>query len=114
MRARCAQVARDLAPDATEAADDVVVGQRVDHPLLAPGREHLAELTADEELGQGRERVEERTDAEDDQQHVDDLPHQGVRLGEPADRRHRVERPAERIPRSDPFREHQPNRADCK
>src|ERR1035441_5064896 len=59
------QVAGHLAPDAAEAADDVVVGERVDHPLHAPGAQQVAEVPGDEELGDGGQRVEERTDAED-------------------------------------------------
>ncbi len=57
-----------MASDAAKAADDVVVDERVDHPLRASGGEHLSNLSADEELSQRRQRIKERTDAENDQQ----------------------------------------------
>ena len=69
-----AQVARDLAADAAEAADDVVVGQGVDHPLRPALVEQLREVPGDEELGDRHQGVEERTDAEHDQDDLDDLP----------------------------------------
>ena len=60
--------------------------------------QQLAEMAVDEQLGDEGERVEERTHAEHDQSDLRDLPGRTVRLGEAADRRVRVERPAERVP----------------
>ncbi len=99
--ARGLQVAGDLAPDAAEAADDVVVGERVDHPLHAPDAEQVAEVPRDEELGDCCERVEERTDAEDGEHDLHDLAGDGVRLRKAADGCGGVERPAEPVPEPD-------------
>ena len=59
-----AQVARDLPADAAEAADDVVVGEGIDHLLVRRSSSNAAELARDEELRHRREPVEERTYAE--------------------------------------------------
>ena len=63
-RADPLQVTGDLAADAAESADDVVVGVGVDHLLGAPLLEQAAELARDEELRHRRQPVEERTYAE--------------------------------------------------
>ena len=110
--ARRAQVALDLAADAAEAADDVVVGERVDHLLHAPGRQQVAEVPGDEELGDRGERVEERTDAQHDQQNLDDLPGGGVRLWKATDGRSGVERPAEAVPEAHALGERQADRTE--
>jgi hypothetical protein len=93
-----AQVLGDLAPDAPEPTDDVVARERVDLLLHAALGEDLPEVAGDEELGDRDERVEERTDAEDDQRRLHEL-----RRGVPGrrDRAHRgdrVERQDERVP----------------
>ena len=99
--ARRVQVAGDLVPHAAEAADDVVVGERVDHLLHAPCCEQIAEVPGHEELGDHGEGVEERTDPQHDQRDVNDLPGRAVWLGKAADRGDRVERPLERVPGAD-------------
>ncbi len=108
---RRVQIARDLAPDAAEPADDVVVCERVDHPLHAPRGEQVADMPGDEELRHRGERVEERTDAQDGQQDDDDLPGGRVRLRKAADGRGRVERPAERVPEVDMLAESETDRS---
>jgi hypothetical protein len=59
-RARGAQVARDLAADPPEAADDEVVGEALGHAAGAAVGEHGRELTGDHQLGQADQRVEQR------------------------------------------------------
>ena len=69
-------------------------------------------MARDEQLSDRGQRVEERTDAEHDQQDLDDLPGRGVGLRKPADGRGDVERPAERVPVPDPLAERQAERAE--
>ena len=93
------EVARHLTTDPAEAADDEVVGRRVDqfvHPALG---EHVREVARDEELGDGDERVEERTDAHHDQEAAHDLPARRVGVGERPLRGQDVQRPLEAVPR---------------
>jgi hypothetical protein len=109
--ARAVQVAGHLAAHAAEAADDVVVGERVDHLLHAPGCQQVAEVPGDEELGDGGQRVEERTYAQHGQRDLHDLPGGGVRLRKAADGGGRVQRPAEAVPEPHALAERQPDRA---
>jgi len=101
------QVAGDLAPDAPEPADQMVVAERLDHPPYPPLGEQAAEVAGDEELGHRHQPIEERTHAEHDQQHLDDLSARRLRLGDRADGRDRVKGPDE--PESDrgPLRDHE-------
>ena len=98
LRARGVQVAGDLPPHPPEAADDVVVVERVDHLLGAPLGQDLAEMAGDEELRDRHEGVEQRTYAEDDQQDLDDLRAGAGGRRDRADRRDRVERQDEAVP----------------
>ena len=76
-----AQVAGDLAADAAEAADDHVVGQGVDGSLLAALVEEGAQVPGDEELDHRHQGVEQRTDAEHDQDDPGDLAGDASRAG---------------------------------
>ena len=95
-----AQVAGDLAADAAEAADDHVVGEGVDGSLLAALVEEGAQAPRDEELHQRHQGVEQRTDAEDDEDDPRDLAPDRLRAVAGALRRDRVERPEEAVPRA--------------
>src|ERR1019366_7990210 len=84
-----------LAPDAAEAADDEVVCVGVDHALRAALVKQAAELAGDEELGDGREPIEEGTYAKYLQRDDDDAPGGVVGILDRAERGDRVKRPHE-------------------
>ena len=100
--AGAAQVARDLAADAAEAADDEVVCVGVDHALGPPLVEQAAELAGDEELRHRRQAVEERTYAEQLQSDDHDPPGGVMWVLDRAERGDRVERPGERVATEEP------------
>src|SRR5215211_7082228 len=92
------QVSHDLAAHPAEATDEVMVRERVDHPLPPALVEKAGNVPGNEELRHRDERVEERTDAEDDQHDLEDLPARRLRRRDRADGRDRVERPDETNP----------------
>ena len=107
-----AQVAGHLAAHAAEAADDVVVGQRVDHPARPSVLQQPREVSGDEELGDGDEGVQQRTHAEHDQDHLDDLP---AHVGRGLDRAHGgddVEGPDEAVPHVGALAQREPDGAE--
>ncbi len=95
-----AEVARHLAPHAAVAADDVVVGERCGHAALPAFGEQLPEVARDEQLGDRDQGVEERTDAQEREQDLDDLAAGVRRTRDRPGRRHRVERADEGVPRA--------------
>ncbi len=101
-----AQVAARLAADAAEAADHVVVPQRIDLPQHPSLLEQAGEMAGNEELGDRDESVEEGTHAEDDQPDLEQLAAGAGRLGDRADRGDRVERPDEAEADRGPFGDH--------
>jgi hypothetical protein len=110
--ARRAHVARDLPAYAAKAADQVVVGERGDHPLGATLGEQPAETTGDEELGHRHEPVEKRTDAQDDQDDLDDPTARPLRVGNRSDRRDRVQRPEKREAERRSLRDREPDHSE--
>ena len=106
-----AQVARDLAAHAPEAADDVVVAGGFDGlegPALG---EQVGEMAGDEDLRHRHQAVEERTDAQHDEQGLDHLAGDGLGVGVRADGGDRVERPLEGLPDPAVLGQREPDRA---
>jgi hypothetical protein len=60
--------------------------------------EQVGEMPGNEDLGHRHQGVEERTDAQHDEQGLDDLAGDRLGVGVRADGRHRVERPLEGLP----------------
>jgi hypothetical protein len=101
------EIARNLPSHPAEAADDEVVGGRIDHPLHPTRGQQVGHVAGDEQLGHRHEAVEQRPDPEDRQQHAHDLDADlvGRRVG--AGRRDDVQRVQERGPRADPVGQRQ-------
>src|SRR4029450_1958741 len=69
------------------------------HSSLPPALlEKSGDMPSNEEFRHRDERVEERTDAEDDQQNLQNLPAGRLRRRNRADGRNRVERPDKAVP----------------
>ena len=68
------QVSHNLAADPAEATDEVMAREGVDHPLPPALVEEAGDVPGNEELCHCDQRVEEGTDAEHDQQHLEHLP----------------------------------------
>ena len=75
-----------------------MIRERVHRPLPPALVEKTGDVPGDEEFGHGDERVEERTDAEHDEQNLEDLPARRLRRRDRADGRDRIERPDEADP----------------